>query len=829
MRSDDNKLTNAIELKYDGTFDISLGKSRKEIHWKNQQWTWGEFLTRISTTKQTDETAAGYARMPKKQQDEIKDVGGYVAGVLRGGKRNNKSVESRSALTLDLDSATPYFWDVFIVENSFAAAIYSTHKHTPENPRLRLIIPLDRPVTADEYEAIARKVAQWVGMGMFDPTTFEPWRLMYWPSTSKDAEYLFNYQDEPFLCADDVLAEYHDWTDVSEWPIHLEEKDKQSREAKKQGDPTEKPGLVGPFCKAYDVPMVIEAFLCDVYIPTADADRYTYTGGSTSGGLVLYQNGLFAYSHHSTDPASGDLCNAFDLVRVHKFGHLDEDAKPDTPINRMPSQLAMEELASNDRAVKRQIGEDHIKAAKEDFSGIAEADTEWMERLDVHKKGGGYKNTIDNVVIVLQNDPNLKGLYALDEFEQRSIATRNLPWRKITHKERYLKDSDDSGLRHYLEKVYNFTGVQRIDDALRKVIEDNKFHPVRDYLNSLKWDGSQRVETLFIDYLGAEDTPYTRAITRKALAAAVARVMNPGCKFDYIIVLIGPQGIGKSTILKKLGREWFSDSFTTFAGKEAYEIIQGVWILEMAELAGLKKAETEQIKHFISKTDDRYRVAYGKRTENFPRQCIFIGTTNASEFLTDDSGNRRFWPLRTMTKQPELNVFRDLSAELISQLWAEAVQMYKAGEELFLAPDLEQEAIKHQKAHRYEDDRKGIIQDYLDTLLPNDWDFMDLNQRRLFLQGDELSQREGSIPRETVSIAEIWCELFYKPQSEMNGYNTKPLHSIMKGMEGWEADNKGPIDVKHYGKQKLYRRSAMITIDREIVRISSKQSDATPF
>lgn len=795
-----------MTINNDGPFDIAIGKSRKEVHWKNKEMLWSDFLARISTTHRTAERYSEYMSAKKIRQDEIKDVGGFVGGYVNEGRRKSENILHRQLITLDIDFATTLdIWDAFCSLYDNAAAIYSTHKHCPEHPRLRLIMPLDRPVTTDEYVAIARRIAGNLDINAFDDTTYEPARLMYWPSTAKDAEYIFNHQDGPWLNADDTLASYRNWRDSSEWPVSDRSGEVIHREIKKQGDPTEKGGIIGTFCREYSIYEAIDTFLPDIYEATADEDRYTYHEGSTSAGLVVYSKGLYAYSHHGTDPASGKLSNSFDLVRIHLYGIRDEDAKPGTSVNHMPSFMAMVEHASNDPRVRRRIGIERLESSRADFadSFSAEIDTDWMAEMDADKKGN-YRNTIDNIMIVLNNDPNLKGKLALNTFEQREVAKTDLPWRNVGRTTKYLSDRDDAGIRHYLEKIYNLTGTQRIQDAVNLIVEKNAYNPVREYLSSVKWDGSPRVNSLLIDYLGAKDCEYTRTVTRKTLVAAVTRVFRPGCKFDYVLVLIGDQGVGKSTLVRMLGRDWYSDTFLNVQGKEAFEQIQGVWIMEIAELAAFKKAEMEQIKHFISKAEDRYRVAYGKRIDNFPRQCIFIGTNNKRDFLLDPTGNRRFWPVDTYDSEPTKDVFSITAAD-IDQIWAEAVQMYKAGEAIHLDKDLELEARKNQAEHAELDDRVGLIQKYLDTPLPSNWYDLDINNRRSFLSGDDLMP-EGRILRERVCIAEIWAELFGKPQSEMTRYNTKDLHAIMKNMEGWEESRNGTARFKIYGTQKYYSR-----------------------
>lgn len=801
----------SINIVHDGPVDIATGRSRKETSWKNKEIQWKDLVIKLSETHRTAETVNEYLSAKKLRQDEIKDIGGFVGGYLSGGRRKSGNVIHRQLVTLDIDFAEAGIWDDFCLLYGNAAAVYSTHKHTPDHPRLRLILPLDRTVLPDEYVAISRRIAGTLGIENFDHTTFEPSRLMYWPSTPKDGTYFFDYQDGDWLCADDILASYHDWKDSSEWPVSEKYNTIIQNAIKKQGDPLEKPGVVGAFCRSYSIEEAIETFLHDRYVACDTPGRYTYVEGSTSAGLVIYED-RYTYSHHGTDPVSGKLCNAFDLVRLHKFGLKDEDVREGTPGNKLPSYTAMVEFATKDSPVRRLLGEERLQDANIDFADsddVTEDDNgEWLATLDVDKKGN-YYGTIDNIVIILENDPNLKGRIAYDEFEHRPVVLKNLPWRNITHKTRYLIDRDDDNLEHYLEKVYSIP-TSKLETAMGVVYEKHKFHPIRDYLGTLKWDGIPRLDTLFIEYMGAEDNLYVRSVTRKCLVAACARVHQPGIKFDYVVTFVGPQGLGKSSLIGKLGKEWFSESFSTVQGKEAFEQLQGVWLIEMAELAGLKKADVENVKHFISKREDRYRAAYGRRVENYPRQVVFFGSTNKPDFLRDATGNRRFWPIAANEKAITKTALNDLTDYDTDQIWAEAMHYYRNGETLYLSKEVEALAREVQAGHSEQDERIGMIEKYLDTLLPEGWPEMDLNERTSYLRGDhvlnEFSKEDpGVLERQFVCVAEIWCELFGGLQRDMTTHNTKALHDIMQNLPGWQA-GKGVRRFKIYGTQRAYER-----------------------
>lgn len=800
-----------LTIEHDGKLDIATGKSRKELNWRNKEITWSELVKRVSVTHRTAETYGEYLGAKKARQDEIKDIGGFVGGYLSKGRRKAGNVQHRQLITLDLDFATADFWNDFQLTYINAACLYSTHKHSSDSPRLRLIMPLDREVFADEYEAIARKIASTLGIESFDHTTFEPSRLMYWPSTSKDGEFVFEFQDGEWLSADEVLASYVDWKDSSEWPVSASVHNLVQRTIQKQGDPLEKPGVVGAFCRAFSISEAIETFLTDVYESCDVENRYTYKEGSTSAGLVVYDD-KYAYSHHGTDPCANKLSNAFDLVRLHKFGLKDEDAKEGTPGNKLPSYTSMVAFATQDIKVKKQIGSERLADAKDEFKiGFDEEpeNNDWIAELEVNTKGD-YFSTIDNILLILTKDPNLKKAFGFNVFEQREVALKDLPWRKVTTNSKYLTDKDDAGLRHYLESVYGITGVQKIQDGFDLVMMDNCFHPVKDYLEGLYWDEQERVETLLTDYLGVADSEYVRAVTRKTLAAAVARIYRPGCKFDYVLTFVGKQGLKKSSLIDKLGGPWFSDSFFTVQGKEAFEQLQGSWLIEIAELSALKRAEIEAVKHFITKREDKYRVAYGRKIENFPRQCVFFATTNKIDFLKDSTGNRRFWPVDVHTQLPEKDVFKDLNVHEVSQIWAEAVEIYKAGEQLYLDEQMEKLAFEEQAEHTEKDDRMGMIQKYLNTKVPFNWEDLSVFDRRSFLQGDEMIGKPEKL-RDKICVAEIWCELFGGTVKDMNSFNTKDLHTMMQNIEDW-TKSKGNLRFGIYGEQKGYVREKTLKL-----------------
>lgn len=786
-------------MKHDKPLDLAVGNSRKTKTWKNKTMLWSELLDRLSRVTRTPETVAEYKAMTRNQQSEIKDVGGFVGGYCNNGNRSD--VRHRSILCLDADYADAVLWPQVLADFDCAAAVYSTHKHTPEKPRLRLVIPLARNVDPDEYQAIGRRVADTLGIDKFDDTSYQPQRLMYWPSCSQDGAYFFDSKSGDFLNPDKILATYHNWRDVSSWPMSSRVAEVVKRAAAQQKDPTEKGGIVGAFCRTYTLTEAIEAFI-PTYVPCDEPNRYTYTEGSTAAGVVVYED-KWSYSHHATDPASGQLVNAWDLVRLHKFGQLDLDCAPDTPTSSRPSYKAMAELVSKDQRVTAQVVADRMAEARADLDEPMEDDTapteDWRTKLKITEKGT-LAQTIENTVIILRHDPDLSGRLALNEMDHNIVTRQSLPWRSVTTASQWT-DTDDAALRYHLERVYGLTGKDRIFDATNVVASENKFHPVRDYLNGCTWDGVPRVETLLIDYMGAEDNEYTRAVTKKTLAAAVARVFTPGCKFDYMLTLRGRQGIGKSTLIAKLGGDWFSDSFISVQGKEAYEQVLGVWIMEVGELAGMRKAEEDAIKLYVSKQADRFRPAYGRRTQEYPRQCIFIGTTNEGQFLRDPTGGRRFWVVDT-PNDPTRDMWTELTPEMIKLIWGEAVELFKRGETLFLPPALEAIARDVQAAHAEENPKAGLVAEYLDRLLPEDWATRDAYDRRAWLE----SGSEGTVRRTTVCTAEIWAEALGGNPERLDRLGLKEISAIMSNQPEWRYQGSRVKTVPPYGRQRYYER-----------------------
>lgn len=782
---------------------VSIGNSRMDKKFNCTDMTYEDFVSRLSKTKYTAETMEQYRKMPKGQQDNIKDVGGFVLGKLKGGRRKKDCVISRSAITLDMDYGTQGIIDELEMFFDMKMVVYSTHKHTPEKPRLRIIIFLTRDVTPDEYGAVSRMLASDIGIELFDDSTYEPSRLMYWPSTSSDGEYVFQEIEGNEVDPDEVLSRYKDWHDVSAWPVSNRQASVVQRDIKKQADPLSKDGLIGAFNRTYTVSQAIEKFLPDVYKPSAAIPgRYDYIPADSAAGVVIYDD-VFMYSHHATDPCCGKLLSAFDAVRLHKFGDLDDKAKDGTAPGKMPSFTAMQDFVMKDDESKKTLMADKQKAAEEEFSA---QDHDWQSKLEVNRRGDIIDN-IRNVGLIIKHDENFKNV-VYNEFTETLDIIGDVPWKQVKDG---WNDTDFANAKMYFGSKYGIWSPTKFKDGILAIASSERpFHPVKNYLESLEWDGVERVDMLLIDYFGADDTPYTRAAIRKTLVAAVARIYKPGTKFDSILVLNGPQGVGKSTFFARLGREWFSDSLSIsdMKDKTASEKLINSWILEISEMSGIRKTEVEVVKSFVSRQNDKFRQAYGVNVESHPRKCIIVGSTNSEGgFLRDVTGNRRFWPVHV----PGTGVKHPWDMDCVDQIWAEAVHLYQEGEDLVLRGAEAEEAYKMQQDAMESDDREGIIADYLDRLLPDNWADMDVYQRRSFLGGGEFDAQgvTGTVKRTRVCVMEIWVECFGKDRPNIKKADSYEIEGILNKIGGWkkyDQNASGKTKFPLYGVQKTFVR-----------------------
>ena len=794
-------------MNYDRSLTISIGTTRDSLIWNPSAMTWSELVERLRVPLVGTESHAAYMRMGKPQQDKLKDVGGFLGGALKRGRRKINEVTGRDLVTLDLDAIPAGGTDDVLFDVDLlgcAACVYSTRKHDADHPRLRVILPLSRTASAEEYQPLSRKLAEKLGIEKVDPTCFRLNQMMYWPNVSVDSEYVYEVYDKPLLDPDTVLAEYKDWHNAIEWPTLPGEAVSSHTTGKKLQDPAEKEGIVGAFCRCYSISRAMDELLPGVYTPTSYPDRFTYAQGSTSGGARVFDD-KWLYSHHATDPCSGIEVNAWDLVRLHRFGDRDEDTKDGTPVNRLPSYVAMRDFAQEIPEVKRDMLSRQISAA-DDFGTPLEDDS-WLTELDL-EKNGRPRMTARNLALIFHNDPVLKGKFSYNQFRHAITANAALPWNDWASCPRDWTDPDDAALRNYFDLKYGMSGNGKINDMFTQVAMEHRTDDVQDYLNALTWDGVKRVDTLLVKYLLAEDSAYTRAVTRKTLVAAVARAMEPGCKFDPVLTLVGAQGIAKSMLVDILGGPWYNDSIQTFTGKEAQEQLRGSWLVEIPEVDRFStKFDSAIVKQFITRRDDIFRESYGRRTASHPRRCIFIATTNNPEFLVDASGNRRWWLVHCRATAQQRGADMDGLKRDRDQVWAEALELYQMGESLKLPPDLEDAATRLQENAQVDDAWRGMIVRFLNLLIPEDWPHRSLQERVSWWDSvDDFNPTlDGKlVERQTVCIPEIWCECFREDKSDLDTVKSRRIGNILRALGDWEPIGTRPTTA--YGNQKTFRK-----------------------
>ena len=749
----------------------------------------------------------------------------------------------------------------------FESFTHSSRRHTERKPRLRQFYPLSREVDADEYHALVR-IVSYVLDGKREPiiqvdrVSARPAQMMFKPTISKDGDWFCHLQEGKLLDPDYFFDLWRkkkgDPTDLTKLPLYDTETNIR-RSAEKSENPLTKPGIIGAFCRAYPIEDAMEKFLPGLYIP-GDAHsgqpRYTYAGSTSSNGAIVYDDGLFLFSNHGHDPCCDQNVNAFDMVRLHLYG--EEDTGLDTqntPVNQLPSFKAMMEFARNDKGTKHELmkerysfieqfdndepvdeaeADESVEPDYDDLIGDGPAPKkkkkkkrdawDWMDDLEIDKNGNINPN-LANTTKILINDPRIGPNVAHNEFLNRKVLTGNIQTgiRSIpdlicrdTNAGDRWEDSTNSLIRLLLEeqngdgkKGYGMkTSDRDLRGALRIAAKTRAFHPIKNYIESTEWDGKSRIETCFSDYLGCPYSEYHRQASLNFFLACVARIYKPGHKFDFVVMIQGAQGSRKSTFVLKLAPEVWTGVFNApfDNAQRIAEQIMGKWINEMAEIHNFKKSDFGQAKEFVRRQHDDIRMAYDEEVSLFPRQCVFVGTTNDAKFLRDPTGNRSYWPIispKTM-RDP---IDTDSMVRDRDQMWAEALVRFKAlwearrkgQDELDLSLKGEEaisEAERLQEAYRSEEHSEQIANHLAETLD----EVMTLSQaQRLMGMGAESSfdQRDGQDPDTlrvrlcAVSQKELNLITFNSPTPRNAAESATMSHAIsfLFQRHGWEKEN----------------------------------------
>lgn len=427
--------------------------------------------------------------------------------------------------------------------------------------------------------------------------------------------------------------------------------------------------------------------------------------------------------------------------------------------------------------------------------------------LDTDKNGKPLNSRL-NIQKLFEHDEVLKHVGRNNLFTGYSEIYKKPSWRTKNDNTTLWSDTDEAEVRNYISIKYGIEAKQKIEDRLKAQFYKNSYHPIKDYLSNVKWDGQQRMETFFIDFLGADDTPHNRAVTKVSLIGAVKRIFEPGSKHDTVLILQGAQGVGKSFILSKLGMEWFNDSIVDMKNKDGYEAVRSSWIIELGELSSLKRSQIEDVKQFISAKEDIYRPAYGKNIIRSPRQSVFFGSTNDLQFLKDDTGNRRFYIVNVEKNKRKLDPYKDLDQDYINKVWAEAKHLYDAGHRNYLDDKEDAEILvetqKIQSDHVENDGMLGQMEQFVYKPVPINWDRLSMANRQEYIHyGYTADAHETLQPRDRICAQIVWYEMMghkHKPKK----HDISDINKVLNQIEGLERTN-GAVKIDNfYGKQRAF-------------------------
>ena len=759
----------------------------------------------------TKETVLEYQKGNREFRLKCKDKGGFIAGTSENNKRDNASILTRNMITLDMDYCPSNIVDILKEKQDvekklgFRFFIYSTHSHTTEEPRLRMIIPLTREISVEQYEPVGRIVAEIIGLEYFDATTFQPNRIMYFPSVSVDGDYVckeFGFEEWNDLDPDEMLDKYMDYLNIAEFqkPHYIQGMKREKIEKGKVRDSTKtRWRIVNAFNMEYTITQAIDEFLDAEYTQGKHKDRYTYNEGESKDGMIIL-NEQYGYSHHATDPAQGRLLNAFDVVRIHMFGKEDVDQteqKEYESYTKNTSFTAMQNyIRKNLPKVMKHMPEikELQKNEKEFQTGKVEVEegsveaTEWKLTLDYTgpEKDRHPKSNARNIKLIFSNDDYFKNLFYYDSLRDAICFDKSPNWNKEKKKGDLVTDDDDSEIRIYLNSVYQIAGKDLIYDSVVHQAGKKRRHPIKTFFATLpEWDGVPRIETIITTLYDINPNEFTREASKSWWGGIVQRIMIPGSKYDMMILISGKQGIGKSQFGKSIATlywkgdmpsidsqpNYFGDDELPFDKKDAYEQLNGIMIYELPEFEKYyKKSDTSTVKSFLSKTSDKYRRSYGRRVAEYKRQCVFVGTTNSSKPLRDKTGNRRFLPFYSNLEEGISRLYdtKYWTEDIRNQCLAEALFNFDEGyKPMAMFSKKAQELWKelNEKATT-ENDSLPIVEMYVNNKFPvNFFKYQMMDMKKYFSESVQRDWQDTFIDREhreEFSLKEIFVMAFHK-------------------------------------------------------------------
>lgn len=767
-------------------FPALTAPRRDSRHWSQGTVTWGELKAWMTTP--ADHKACGNYVLGTFTETTVRHE--PRAEPCTALHRTKLAVVSRAALTLDADTPEDDFL-ARVRDLGYAALIHTTYSSTDAEPRYRVIIPVDRALAPDEYYAAASAVIQRVGAKSFDPGSVQPERYMFKPSAPNAVAFRWEEVDGGVAPAAQLLDDFN--PDLSILPMPKPHRNKR--------DPFAIAGTIGAFNRAYED---FDTLIAEYELPyeTVGAGRWKLAGAVAAAGMGEVGPGL-VYSHHANDPAFGQAASAFDLVRLHLYGDLD-DGHDKTPVNRKPSQLAMLETATEDvRVVQELVGSDFTveMAQVEDEVLGDQPPRNWRLDFTLEPRTGNVKDDIHNWDLIAKHDAIFQGL----RYNEMTLSVETegpLPWRDDLADRPTFDNGDRASLALHIEREYSVRPARYyLDDMINDRARRRRVNPVQDYLKGLVWDGTPRVETALP---GVVPTEYTRMVARKCLTAAVARALDPGCKWDHMLILFGSEGMGKSHWVDRMARGW-SAPLGRIGDKDTLIAMQRAWIMTSDEGHSLKKADFDVQKEFITRTADLFRMPYEREAQLVQRHCVIWGTTNDAVFLRRQEGNRRF----LIVHAEERVDFDALTDDYVDQVWAEALHLYRAGEQLWLDDDQSALAAAARDAFTEEDAMAGQIGEFLELDIPGNWESMSPLDRREFFMNREDQDFKAVDPRrmDVVCSAQIWTECLGRNYGDHRRVDLLEINNSLSQQDGWV---KSPDQeyVPGYGKQTVYRRLA---------------------
>lgn len=764
----------------DLTLDLSVAPSVSSCRWEAATLTWERLVDR--------------AHNP----EAVKDCGGYVAGRLKGTARRKGQVEYRSAVTLDADAASETLPAV-VAGLGLRALVHSTYSHTRAHPRYRVIFPIMGPgLSEEEYPRVARGLMEALGEAQFDPGSTQPERLMFWPATANPDEYEVVECDGETATAQGLLR---DFGGLQATPDH---------KAGPKRDPKELPGVAGAFNRVYDMARAVEMFHLPYDPVEGEPNRWHYTPAESEGGVIVYPDG-YVFSNHASDPAYGRALSVFDLVALHVYGGEDRAAgvpQSTAPADRPSIQRAMREFAARPEIVTELVAADFADVDGDEDGAVL---PEWVLEFHFHPKTGKPLDDVHNWDLLMRHDPVLRAM-ARNEMDLTTVTRSPFPWRTVeAGKDDALTNADRAQISAHLQRAYNMPrpAQEQLNGVIDMVAQDNAFHPVVEYLEGLEWDGVSRIET----YLPGAPDAYTRRVARLVAVQAVARALDPGVKVDNCLILTGRQGLGKSWFVETMARGWTCTLGPIEGGglRDTVMAMTRSWITVADEGFAMKKADAEALKQFVTLTHDVIRLPYAREHVKLPRRQVIWGTTNDAVFLRAQEGNRRFLIVEVAEKLD----FGKYSDEYVNQVWAEAVHIWKTSRdqyglkdnpELFLSASEEAAAESVRSMATEEDSVGGLIQAYLDTLVPENWADMSPDERISWLRDAEQGIVSGTHPIDVVCSLEIWEIALGRERGKHSRVDILQITNALKQLPGWFGPMPKPTRLPFYGPQRVFAR-----------------------